>query len=157
MAGRRRGPGLADGAEPALAQHRGARRGLVARTPGFQPEMLSTPRIHQGVTTMVVLTPVPAKERVEVIDVLRGFALFGVLLANALWYFSGFADLSAEDILQLPANVLDAAVFELELFFVSNKFISIFSLLFGMGFALQMRRAEERHAPLKRVYVRRML
>jgi uncharacterized protein len=106
---------------------------------------------------MVVLAPVPAKERVEVIDVLRGFALFGVLLANALWYFSGFADLSAKDILQLPANVLDAAVFELELFFVSNKFISIFSFLFGMGFALQMRRAEERQAPVKHVYVRRML
>src|SRR5688572_26890006 len=136
MAGRRRGPGLADGAEPALAQHRGARRGLVARTPGFQPEILSTPRIHQGVTTMAVLTPVPAKERVEVIDVLRGFALFGVLLANALWYFSGFAELSEQDVLRLPANPLDSAVFELEQFFVTNKFISIFSFLFGMGFAL---------------------
>ena len=101
--------------------------------------------------------PVPARERVDVIDVLRGFALFGVLVANALWYFSGFAELSEQDILRLPANPLDPAVFELEQFFVSNKFISIFAFLFGMGFALQMRRAEEAGAPVKRLYLRRML
>jgi uncharacterized protein len=103
------------------------------------------------------LAPVPARERVDVIDVLRGFALLGVLLANALWYFSGFGDLAEAEVLQLPANPLDPVLFELELFFVSNKFISIFSFLFGMGFALQMRRAEERGAPVKRLYLRRML
>ena len=78
-------------------------------------------------------------------------------MANALWYFSGFAELSEQDILRLPANPLDPAVFELEQFFVSNKFISIFAFLFGMGFALQMRRAEEAGAPVKRLYLRRML
>jgi uncharacterized protein len=105
----------------------------------------------------VNLAPVPARERIDVIDVLRGFALLGVLLANALWYFSGFGDLAEIEVLRLPVNPLDPVVFELELFFVSNKFISIFSFLFGMGFALQMRRAEERGAPVKRLYVRRML
>lgn len=106
---------------------------------------------------MISLAPVPARERVDVIDVLRGFALFGVLLANALWYFSGFAELSEQDVLRLPANPLDSAVFELEQFFVTSKFISIFSFLFGMGFALQMRRAEEAGTPVKRLYLRRML
>ena len=106
---------------------------------------------------MVNFAPVPARERVDVIDVLRGFALFGVLVANALWYFSGFAELSEQDILRLPVNPLDPAVFELEQFFVSNKFISIFAFLFGMGFALQMRRADEAGAPVKRLYLRRML
>jgi uncharacterized protein len=105
----------------------------------------------------VNLAPVPANERIDVIDVLRGFALLGVLLANALWYFSGFGDLTPAEVLQLPANPLDPVVFELERFFVTDKFISIFSFLFGMGFALQMRRAEERGAPVKRLYVRRML
>lgn len=103
------------------------------------------------------LAPVPARERIDVIDVLRGFALFGVLLANALWYFSGFAELTEAEVLRLPVNVLDPVVFELERFFVTDKFISIFSFLFGMGFALQMRRAEERGAPVRRLYVRRML
>lgn len=103
------------------------------------------------------LGPVPARERIDVIDVLRGFALFGVLLANALWYFSGFGDLTQLEVQQLPANSLDPVVFELERFFVTDKFISIFSFLFGMGFALQMRRAAERGVPVKHFYVRRML
>src|SRR5688572_10299473 len=106
---------------------------------------------------MVDLAPVPARERIDVLDVLRGFALFGVLVANALWYFSGFAELSGQDALRLPANPLDPAVFELERFFVSGKFISIFSFLFGMGFALQMQRAAEAGAPVMRLYLRRML
>jgi uncharacterized protein len=105
----------------------------------------------------VSLAPVAAKDRIDVIDVLRGFALFGVLLANALWYFSGFGDLTDAEVLRLPTNPLDPVVFELERFFVTDKFISIFSFLFGMGFALQMRRAEERGAPVMRLYVRRML
>ena len=105
----------------------------------------------------MTFAPVPARERVDVIDVLRGFALFGVLVANALWYFSGFTELSEQDVVRLPANPLDPAVFELEQFFVSNKFISIFAFLFGMGFALQMRRADEAGARVKRLYLRRML
>lgn len=103
------------------------------------------------------LAPIPARERIGVIDVLRGFALFGVLLANALWYFSGFGDLTPAEVLRLPANPLDPVVFDLERFFVTDKFISIFSFLFGMGFALQMRRAAERAVPVKHLYVRRML
>jgi uncharacterized protein len=105
----------------------------------------------------VNLAPVPESERIDVIDVLRGFALFGVLLANALWYFSGFGDLPDEEVLQLPPNPLDPAMFELQRFFVSGKFISIFAFLFGMGFALQMRRAGERGVPVKGLYLRRML
>lgn len=103
------------------------------------------------------LAPVPARERIDVLDVLRGFALFGVLVANALWYFSGFAELSEQEALRLPAIPLDPAVFELERFFVSGKFITIFSFLFGMGFALQMRRAAEAGAPVRRLYLRRTL
>jgi uncharacterized protein len=103
------------------------------------------------------LTPVAPGERIDVLDVLRGFALFGVLLANALWFFSGFGDLEPEEVAQLPTVLLDPVVLELETFFVVNKFITIFSFLFGVGFALQMRRASERGAGVNRLYVRRML
>lgn len=106
---------------------------------------------------MAILAPVSAEERIDVLDVLRGFALFGVLLANALWYFSGFGDLAEREVQLLPSNPLDPVVFELAWFVVSNKFISIFAFLFGVGFALQMRRAEARTAPVGRFYVRRML
>jgi uncharacterized protein len=103
------------------------------------------------------LAPVAAQDRIDVLDILRGFALFGVLLANVVWFFSGFGDLSADEVRRLPAVVFDPVVLELGQFFVVNKFITIFSFLFGAGFALQMRRAEEREAPVRRLYVRRML
>ena len=102
------------------------------------------------------LTPVDARERIDVLDVLRGFALFGVLLANVLWFFSGFGDLTTEEVARLPTIVLDPAVLELESFFVVNKFLTIFSFLFGVGFALQLQRANESCAPAARLYLRRM-
>jgi len=102
------------------------------------------------------LTPVAARERIDVLDVLRGFALFGMLLANVVWFFSGFGDLTTEEVSRLPTIVLDPAVLELETFFVVNKFITIFSFLFGVGFALQMRCANDSVAPADRLYLRRM-
>jgi uncharacterized protein len=103
------------------------------------------------------LTPVAERERIDVLDVLRGFALFGVLLANLMWYFSGYGDLQPDEAMRLPTASLDPMVLELASFFVVDKFISIFSFLFGVGFALQMRRASECGTGVRRLYVRRML
>ena len=91
------------------------------------------------------------------LDVLRGFALFGVLFANVVWFFSGYGELEREEAMRSPTADFDPIVLELETFFVVDKFISIFCFLFGVGFALQMRRASERGADVRRVYVRRML
>jgi len=103
------------------------------------------------------LRPIAAGERIDVLDVLRGFALFGVLVANVVWFFSGFGNLAPDDRALLSTAAFDPVVLELETFFVVNKFISIFSFLFGVGFALQMRHAGERGAGVRRLYVRRML
>jgi uncharacterized protein len=103
------------------------------------------------------LTPVAEGERIDVLDVLRGFALFGVLWSNLTWYFSGYGHLQPDEVMRLPTAALDPMVLELESFLVVNKFISIFSFLFGVGFALQMRRASERGTGVRRFYVRRML
>ncbi len=102
-----------------------------------------------------LLSPVAVEERIHVLDVLRGFALFGVLLANVVWWFSGYGALAPHERARLSTAAVDTIVLELESFFVVNKFISIFSFLFGVGFALQMRRARE--AGVRSLYVRRML
>lgn len=101
--------------------------------------------------------PVGAGERIHVLDVLRGFALFGVLLANMVWWFSGYAGLEPEAAARVPMAALDPLVLELQSLFVASKFISIFSFLFGVGFAIQMRRARERGNEVLSLYVRRML
>lgn len=103
------------------------------------------------------LSPVTAGKRIHVLDVLRGFALFGVLLANMIWWFSGYADLNAAASAELATAAVDGVVLKLQTFFVDAKFISIFSFLFGIGFAIQMQRAGERGAEVTALYLRRML
>ena len=113
------------------------------------------PAVAQAAT--IRLSPVAVTERLDVLDVLRGFALFGVLFANVVWFLSGYGELEQEKAMRLPTAAFDPIVLELETFFVVDKFISIFCFLFGVGFALQMRRASERGADVRRLYVRRML
>mgnify|MGYP000052492952 CR=1 FL=1 len=97
--------------------------------------------------------PVRPKERIEVIDILRGFALFGVLAANMLYF-------SLPDYLpfaQVWTGTADQAALWLIEFVVRGKFIRLFSFLFGLGFALQMARAESRGVRFFPVYRRRLL
>jgi uncharacterized protein len=100
--------------------------------------------------------PVRASERIAMLDALRGFALFGILLAN-LMSFIGTPGQTPDALLATRAG-LDAAVpieFFLE-WLVVGKFYSLFSLLFGIGFAIQLERLNARGEGVGR-YVRRLL
>jgi uncharacterized protein len=93
--------------------------------------------------TMNPATPVPPAERVELLDALRGFALLGILVIN-LAAFSGWPFISAAHQAALPTAAVDHQVHFLSTLLVEGKFYSLFSLLFGIGFAVQMLRAQER-------------
>ncbi|MDX1436392.1 MAG: hypothetical protein R3335_06260, partial [Anaerolineales bacterium] len=95
--------------------------------------------------------PVEPESRYTYIDILRGFAVFGILVANMASY-SGRSSLPG-----VFAESLDQWIVNLSRFFVEAKFYSLFSLLFGWGMALQMRRAHARGTKFVPVYVRRML
>jgi uncharacterized protein len=102
------------------------------------------------------LQPVSAGERIQLLDVLRGFALFGVLLANMAW-------LSGEDVVltdaraaSLPTAAIDHYAKYLINFFVDGKANTIFAFLFGLGFAVQLIRAEERGISILPTYARRL-
>lgn len=77
----------------------------------------------------------PKKKRYVVLDALRGFAILGICLANfpefSLWTF-------APDSLH---TAQDSLVQALVTFFVDGKFYTLFSLLFGMGFSIQLENA----------------
>ena len=83
--------------------------------------------------------PTTAKERYVVIDALRGLALLGIALANfpefALWTF-----LSADEQSAMSTAGVDRIVRFLQYMLVDGKFYTIFSLLFGVGFALILSR-----------------
>ncbi len=103
---------------------------------------------------MSSMKPTLGKERLQVVDALRGFALFGILLAN-LYSFIGYNTLSPEQILALPA--LDRGVLFFIDWFVEGKFYGLFSILFGVGFALQVQRFREGHANFVAFWYRRMV
>lgn len=89
------------------------------------------------------LAPVQAGDRIQAVDVLRGFALFGILLVN----FEGTGGARvADEVARWFVNLL-----------VRFKFYPLFSFLFGLGFGIQLLRARSRGAPVVPVYVRRML
>ncbi|QAT87867.1 hypothetical protein EJ065_6338 [Corallococcus coralloides] len=101
--------------------------------------------------------PVELSERVHLLDALRGFALLGVFVSNSLSWFSGRLLLPQEQALALAAPMQEMVVRQLYAFFVDQKFVTLFSLLFGLGFALQMTRAEGRGTSIVPVYRRRLL
>lgn len=74
------------------------------------------------------------RDRLPIPDVMRGFALCGILSAN-LMSFTGFYSLSLNEVQLLP--VFDRLTLFLIDWLVEGKFYAIFSILFGAGFALQ--------------------
>jgi uncharacterized protein len=99
--------------------------------------------------------PVSAHERIDLIDVVRGFALFGVLIANLVWITTDVV-LTDARLSQLPTAPLDRIVKPLVVLFVDHKFYTLFSFLFGLGFAIQLSRAKERGYNVVAVYARRV-
>ena len=99
------------------------------------------------------LGPVGDAERIEVVDVLRGFALCGILFVNIMW-FKAPGSLGGFGYDGPPLDRMVAAgVFAL----AQAKFFTLFSFLFGWGFATQFLRAGERGAAagFPRLFLRR--
>jgi uncharacterized protein len=97
--------------------------------------------------------PVSSRERIEILDVLRGLAICGILIGNVQW-FSGYGMMPPS--LEVQTPVYDQVTHFLVHFFIEGKFYSIFSFLFGLGFALQIARAEERGDTNASLFKRRL-
>ncbi|WMJ70002.1 DUF418 domain-containing protein [Stenotrophomonas sp. 24(2023)] len=99
------------------------------------------------------LQPVAAGQRITVMDSLRGFALLGILLMN-MEAFAGPLDLVLTGIdvhWQGVDRWADALIYVL----VQGKFFTLFSLLFGAGFAVMAQRAEAAGRAFTPFYLRR--
>lgn len=92
--------------------------------------------------------PMRLQERVHFLDIVRGFAMLGIVIVN---YFlivdtvKGF-DRSSDDLVH---NLVSA--------FAEGKFITLFSFLFGVGFMIFMNRAEQRVDQPRKLFARRLL
>ena len=100
------------------------------------------------------LAPVSAEERYELLDVLRGAALLGIVTANTYLY-SLYGELSDQAKAALPTAAADGPVAFIEIWLVESKFYTLFSLLFGVGFSILLSRARAKGIMFRRFFVRR--
>jgi uncharacterized protein len=100
-------------------------------------------------------TPVRPSDRIDAIDVLRGIALFGVLAVNLVTEFR--VSIFQQFLPHLDTGTsVDRAVESFVSLVIESKAFSLFSLLFGVGLAIQFDRLARTGSPL-RWLVRRLL
>jgi uncharacterized protein len=97
--------------------------------------------------------PTTEKERLPLLDVLRGFAIFAILFNN-VGFFSGPSH--EPGFVPTSQTTSDVAVDVLIGFFINGKSYLLFALLFGLGFAMQLNRAEARGTNILPTYTRRL-
>jgi uncharacterized protein len=83
-------------------------------------------------------------ERIAVVDVLRAFALFGIVVTHAEMGFLAGPPPGPDFML---FGSLDATVHRWVAVLVESKFFSIFAFLFGLSFAIQLDRAGQKGRP----------
>ncbi len=126
-----------------------------------EPPLTARPAVARPVDGVAVseppptpLRPVARSERIEAIDIVRGFALLGVFTVNMLFFHSPAQ--AAEIGLSWWTNPVDWWAAAAIGVFASGKFYAMFSLLFGLGMALQMERADRRGVSFARYFLRRL-
>ena len=94
-------------------------------------------------TTIDSPMPVQPNERIQVLDVLRGIAILGMLVAH----FDGHGTKESE---------LNLIIGRGEELFIESRFYTLFAILFGAGFAIQLSRANNRNGSFVIRFLRRM-
>ncbi len=97
------------------------------------------------------LQPISLQERIQTIDIIRGFALFGILIVNLTVDNPGMRPIDGR------TGFFDQLVYWPIEFFLNDKFMAIFCFLFGLGFAIQMLRAKEKNSNFIFVYIFRLV
>jgi uncharacterized protein len=81
---------------------------------------------------MDTLAPLSPSKRIDLVDSLRGFAIFGILMVNMPAFFK-----PAVELIMLPSfgdSTVEILSNGFIYFFFTGKFFVLFSLLFGFGF-----------------------
>ena len=92
--------------------------------------------------------PVSESERIGLIDVLRGFALLGILSVNMAFFSHPL--LATASGLSRGSGTLDALADFVVAWLATGKFYPLFSFLFGLGVSIQLERAAARSLDFKR-------
>ncbi len=99
--------------------------------------------------------PVEAAARIDSIDVLRGFALLGILVINIYTFALPHVAIKNPPLVG-GFTGLDFATWLVSHMIFYHKFMPIFSMLFGAGVVLLTSRLEEKGLEVRRIYYRRI-
>ncbi len=124
-----------------------------AAPPGSGPPR-AAPVDDADLRPVTATAPTAVRDREPILDLLRGFAIFGILLVNV--EFMRGADFY--DVLTgrpVPVDGADAVVSFVVGWLVAGKFVSSFSLLFGIGAGFLVARAIRDGVPPRRLLARR--
>lgn len=102
----------------------------------------------------VTMTPVRPTERIAFLDLLRGFALLGIVVVNSMTFFAPLYDQMLPDgTWGRPADLLTRLGITI---LFQGKFYTLFAFLFGVGAAIQKRRCMARGQAFVPFFWRRM-
>ena len=83
------------------------------------------------------------QQRIITVDALRGIALFGIVLAHMIYWYS--AGPLPNELFTKYTDILSKIVPFINEILISGKFFAFFSFLFGLSFYLQMQSMESRN------------
>jgi len=105
---------------------------------------------------MTNLSPIDPNKRIDILDILRGFAITGIIFNNIL-YFSGYNFIPFNELSQFPSFRLDEKIYYFLDVIITAKFYTLFSILFAVGFYLQFNKRRKDSANFIPTYRRRLL
>lgn len=101
-------------------------------------------------------SPVSEGQREPLLDVLRGFAIFGILVVNIVGFKAPFLAISATGKPWHEGFFNEVTVAAIAVL-AMGKFVALFALLFGLGMMMQRQRAAATARPFGNFFARRML
>ena len=96
---------------------------------------------------------VPKASRIQLVDALRGFALLGIVLIHFIEHFELFKEPVFNYFFSPETNKV---VFEFVFFLISGKAYSIFAIMFGFSFFIQLNRKENEGLDFRRTFAWRL-
>jgi uncharacterized protein len=95
------------------------------------------------------LGPIQSQERIVLLDVVRAFAIFGMV-------YSHWPGAYHPDAVGLDHGIIQESVIFIRRWFFFGKFHPLFALLMGVGMGIQIGRAKEKGRNIIPVYLRRL-
>ncbi|MBS4177427.1 DUF418 domain-containing protein [Lederbergia citrea] len=99
------------------------------------------------------LEPIDSAERIQSLDVLRGFSLLGIFLINMISFHSPFSYYNPYEWWKYG----DLTVFTWLDILVQGSFYPIFAMMFGYGMVIMMQRSKVKNVSFWKISVRRLL